>query len=297
MILFVGILILLFFDLWEKPPVRIIYMTGFLIFVLLGNQIPGFCIEQMSGIEIDKGNSKWAHVAMGLQESDMAPGWYNCYNENLFIAKNYDTEETAREALSSIKASLRNFASHPSYAWEFFHKKLASEWNNPTFECFHIQNSRNTSLELSGFILSTINDGGKVNILLIYGLDILQSVLLFGILMYFLHTKDTDGRLLIWAILFIGAFLFWMFWEAKSRYVAPYFMFLFPYSFMGYKIVAERFREKRIYLSLCVLALCIMFIGSSNAFWVKSAFKIQGDTEDYYEYIHQYNHNFMNLRF
>lgn len=304
MILFIGICAILLLDIFTLKKVsgkqlikKIAFTISFMILVPAASGLPEICVEQMSGMHITGGNSKWAHVAMGLQESGMAPGWYNCYNENLFVQNNYDTEKTAAGAKLSIMDSLENFAHNPAYAWEFFNKKNASQWNNPTFECFHIQNSRNTSMELSGFVLSAINDGGKLNILLIYVLDILQSVLLFGILIYFLHTKDKDHRQFIWALLFIGAFVFWTFWEAKSRYVAPYFLFLMPYAFMGYRILADRFKERKIQISLAILALCILFIGFSNAGWIRSSFKIDQDTEDYYEYIHQYNHNFMNLRF
>ena len=303
MILFIGICAILCLDIFAAKISRkqlmkkIVFTVFFIILVPTASALPEICVEQMSGMQIAGGNSKWAHIAMGLQESDMAPGWYNCYNENLFVQNNYDTEKTAADAKLSIMSSIENFVHNPAYAWEFFNKKNASQWNNPTFECFHIQNSRNTSLELSGFVLSAINDGGKLNILLIYVLDIMQSVLLFGILIYFLHTKDRDHRQFIWALLFIGAFAFWTFWEAKSRYVAPYFLFLMPYAFMGYRILADRFKERKIQISLTLLALCILFIGFSNARWIRSSFKINQDTEDYYEYIHQYNHNFMNLRF
>lgn len=304
LILLIGICGTLFLDIFiseyaskKQMLQKTLFMISFLILVPAAAGLPELYIEQVSGMDITGGNSKWAHVAMGLQESDMAPGWYNCYNENLFVQNHYDTDKTAEEAKLSIAESLRNFAKDPAYAWKFFNQKIASQWNNPTFECFHIQNSRNTAIELSGFVLSAINDGGKLNILLIYVLDILQSVLLFGILIYFLHTEDRDHRQFIWALLFIGAFVFWTFWEAKSRYVAPYFLFLIPYAFMGYRILADRFREKKIQLSLVILLLCIVFIGFSGSDPVKNSFKMDQDTEDYYEYIHQYNHNFMNLRY
>lgn len=300
MILFVGIIAILFlhaiknFSGIKKHAIGIVM---FIMIVIIGISLPERIIETISGMDISGGNSKWAHVAMGLQESDMAPGWYNCYNQDIFIANNYDTEATSKEAIDSIKSSLLNFAQNPGYAWSFFNRKLASEWNNPTFECFHIQNSRNTSLELGSFVKSTINDGGKLNILLIYFLDVMQSVMLFGILMYFLLVDETDYRHYIWALLFIGAFVFWMFWEAKSRYVAPYYMFLFPYAVMGYRALAEQITTKKVKITLLVLAICMGLISVTNVNLVTNSLKMTQDTEDYYEYIHEYNHNFMNLRF
>ncbi|MCM1091835.1 MAG: glycosyltransferase family 39 protein [Butyrivibrio sp.] len=301
-ILFVGILVLLTMKLLssrEKAKLLrgLLGLAVFLLIVLAGIRLPDVILSQLSGLDMPTGNSKWAHLAMGAQESDKAPGWYNNYNAEVFERNNYDTDKTAAESKAALRESLSYFVEHPDYAWEFYNKKLASEWNNPTMECFHVQNFRNTAKELSSFVKSTINDGGKINILAIWYLDIAQSVLLFGILMYFLHEQAADYKQLLWGLLFMGAFAFWMFWEAKARYVAPYLLFLIPYSFMGYRILIQNWKEKRVYLSVFVLLALVAFLHLSNAGWVTSSFKISQDTESYYEYIHEYNNNFVNLRY
>ncbi len=302
-ILMVGILVLTVLKVLElrREKERILrslfLILCFVLIVSVGTKIPYFYISRLSGMEMPAGNSKWAHLAMGAQDSDKAPGWYNGYNAETFIRNGYDTEKTAAEAKLALAESLKNFAENPSYAWEFYNRKLASEWNNPTMECFHVQNFRNTALELSGFVKSTINDGGKINILAIWFLDIAQSVLLFGILIYFLYEEKVDYQQLIWGLLFVGAFVFWMFWEAKCRYVAPYFLFLIPYSIMGYRILITRWRKRRMQISLAVLTVLIVFLQCSGSGWVKNSFKINSDTEAYYEYIHEYNQNFVNLRY
>ena len=265
-------------------------------------QVPDLLVKQMTGLEDLGGNTKWAHIAMGVQESEEAPGWYNCYNQNVFIENHYDREAAAEAAKESFWASMGDFAEDPAAGWKFFNYKLASQWNNPTFECFHIQNFRATALELNSLVKSTINDGGKINILLIYLLDIGQSVLLFGILLYLILAKDANWEQLLFAVLFVGGFVFSTFWEAKCQYVIPFFFLLIPYAYLGYAEMVGQIGKagkgwNRVYTTFLVLGIVIAFIAISDAEWIGNSFKIHVGTEDYYEYIHQYNHNFENLRF
>lgn len=299
-ILLVGVVVLLILKAVlerEKLPRRFLLIMVFLLIVFGGKKLPDLCFEAISGMDMPVGNSRWTHLAMGLQECEKAPGWYNGYNANVFIDNGYDTEKAAEEAKKAIKALVGNFRRHPDYAWKFFHKKLASEWNNPTFQCFHEQSSRRTARELSSFVKSFLYEGGKLNILAIGFLDIAQSVLLFGILLYFILEKNADYCQLFWGLLFIGAFVFWMFWEAKARYVAPYFLFLIPYSFMGYRMLVQCWKEKRVKRTVFVLLAVTVFLYFSNVGWINSSLKINRDTESYYEHIHRWNQNFLWLRY
>lgn len=300
MIILAGILILMLADLlFQKRNYgkKGLLIMAYLLLVMLGSSAPDKYIECISGMEQAQGNSKIAHIAMGVQESDKAPGWYNGYNEEVFAENHYDHDETARAAAESLKESLQKFVKNPFYAWQFFHHKLASEWNNPTFECFHVQNGRETSKELSSLVKSTINDGGKVNILLIFLSDILQSVLLFGVLMYFIHGKGSSLQQLLPAILFIGAFLFWLVWEAKPRYVAPYFLLLIPYAFLGYQTCIVNRKNRSVRFSMAAIVIIAILTSVSDHELISSSLKLGEDTESYYEYIHEYNDNFIKFRY
>lgn len=302
LILFVGAAILLIYDCLIKFEKKKLAVCGiYIILAIAGFGLPKAIIEQAGGIEINGGNSKWANIAMGIQECDKAPGWYNCYEEEVFAANNYDGEATAAEAKQNFAERLRYFSQNPGYAWEFMNKKLASEWNNPTFEGFHIQNWRGSMIELPGFVKSTINDGGKINIILIYILDICQSIVLFGVLMYLIGTDEKDLRKLLFVILFIGGFLFFSMWEAKCRYTIPFYLMLIPYAWPGYRIFVIRGEKsgglgRTRTASLIIAALIIIISVSDNSF-ICNAFKINCDTDEYYEYIHEYDHNFEWLRF
>lgn len=83
------------------------------------SSIPTAYISSHLQVEPGAGNTKWAHIAMGLQDTESAPGWYNTYNEATFVENNYDTHATAKVSQDNIKESLRHFAADPEYAWSF----------------------------------------------------------------------------------------------------------------------------------------------------------------------------------
>ena len=270
----------------------LVAMLTFLI-----SSIPTAYISFHLQVEPGAGNSKWAHIAMGLQETESAPGWYNTYNEATFVENNYDTDATAVASLENIGESLQHFAKDPKYAWSFFNRKWAILWNNPTFECFTLQSNKVSNVELSPLVKSTIYDGGKINILLIAFFDVCQSIFLFGILLYLLTEKKADFGELLPFLLLIGAFVFWTFWETKCRYVLPYFLFVMPYSVLGYRNLIRQWKSKAVRISLGIIAALIVLIGVSNFSAITESMKINKDTEAYYEYIHEYNKNFMNFRY
>lgn len=306
LIIFIGLLILLVFDWFnagqkKRKPAAGIAM--YIAIVILGMQLPNWTIEQITGIEVAPGNSKWAYVTMGLMEVDGTPGWYNRYNDDVFARNNYDHDATAAEAQGEAVRILRGFMENPAEGWRFFNYKIASEWNNPTFECFNIQNARSTSLELPGFIKSTINDGGKINLLFNCIFDIFESIILFGVLLYLIAADDVGWDKLLFLVLFIGGFLFYIAWEAKAQYVVYYFLLLIPYALPGYRkllgagIPGRSVKWNNIHTGILILIVLIVFIALSNSQWIKNSFKIQGDTQIYYDYIYEYGNTFTDFRF
>lgn len=274
-------------------------VAAFVLAVVLGVRLPDLMVEVHTGMNLSgTGNSMYAHIAMGLQDSEDAPGWYNTYNEKLFAECGYDKAETARAARRSLTETLGYYADNPGEGWSFIHRKLASEWNNPTFEGFHMQNARLTAEELSPLVKSVINDGGKLNILLTFFLDIYESIIWFGILIYLAAAKDADVRELFFVMLLVGAFVFFAVWEAKGRYVAPFYLMAIPYAAAGYRKLLSAGGQfeitKKTALVMALLA-AVLYLGDLNV--VNHSLKLGTQSEEYYEYIHEYNSNFLNFRY
>lgn len=96
LIVFVGIVVFYFMHLiTDRTPGKQekLKMTGNLIVVTVLtftiSSIPTAYISSHLQVEPGAGNTKWAHIAMGLQDTESAPGWYNTYNEATFVEQSY----------------------------------------------------------------------------------------------------------------------------------------------------------------------------------------------------------------
>ena len=223
---------------------KIIYLT-FLLIVLIGaSSLLSAISNKITGIEESEPMSSWSYVAMGLSEGPRANGWQTNFEVDSYEASNYNTEIQSELALENIRESIKKFIQNPQYAKEFFVLKIASEWNNPTFQCHWINQVCDYD-EKQSDVVKAINslDAGKYA----YGyLDAFMIIVLFGALLLFWINDDFKNSELILATIFIGGFLFHIFWEAKGQYTLPYYVLMFPYSIKGYaKLVRQKSLNKR----------------------------------------------------
>lgn len=208
---------------------------------LLGGFAVSFCYAQATGIPAAEGVPKTAWVAMGLQEGPMAPGWYNGYSNNLYQSMDYDGEKTAVQAKENIRECVANFAEHPGYAARFFYQKISSTWNNPTFQGFWISQVRDSQIEQDKLSNSIYNGGA--NLLLQGFMNLYQSVIYIGSALFFLfHFKKIRREQLLPGVIFLGTFLFHIFWETKAQYVATCFPLLIPYAACGWTGLSGRMK-------------------------------------------------------
>lgn len=302
MLLLAGTIFL--FERQLRTFLLILFMS---VTYLLGNAALDHAVTAVTGEKVVEGVPMMAYLAMGFQEAAMAPGWYNDYNRTLYVKLDYDSKATATAAKENLEESLQTFAADPSYALQFFSKKLASEWNNPTFQCFWIQENRQTSLHLPDWV-TTIMKGSSDSFLVRY-LNLLHTVILFGALSYIvLDFKNLRMRQYIFAIIFIGGFFFHIFWEAKAQYTLPYFVLLLPYGVQGFLLLSERivslvprrhssrkklplrtalFRNGVIAYFAIFLLLLLICTKSSSPF-LQTTFQLQGDEAAYETYLEKY---------
>ena len=121
-------------------------------------------------------------------------------------------------------------------------RKLAAEWNDPTFGAILVNSGRDGNPQMPLFINSIIN--GRTGYVLRGYLNYFQSILLFGGLLYFVLTGSKQSREnLIMGIALVGGFVFHVFWEAKSQYVLPYFLLVIPYSVKGYDLLIKKISD------------------------------------------------------
>ena len=71
-------------------------------------------------------------------------------------------------------------------------------------------------------------------------MNFLQTWILAGTLCYLLFRREKTEYGWIFLLIFLGGFLFHLFWEAAGRYAVPYYVMLIPYASMGMLSVEER---------------------------------------------------------
>lgn len=211
--------------------------------------LPLAVARQVSGDPMDRGASTMAWVAMGLQQDGpvfpgwggtVFPGWYNAYEYYTYQQSGHDGAIQQEMAKESIAQSLSYFASHPGETVKFFTRKTASQWNNPTFQCYWITENTDSQVGMSQWVW-WLSRGPGAQLGAQY-LNLLQFVLLAGAIFYcLLYRKDTKQQpFLLLAMIFIGGFLFQLIWEAKAQYTISYFVLLVPFALAGYARLTSR---------------------------------------------------------
>lgn len=210
---------------------------------LLQAQLPLVAARMATGEAMDQGASSWSWLVMGAQESPLAPGWYNGYNNESYHEAGFDSAVQAERNRADLADAYARFAAEPAYAAEFFLKKIASQWNNPGFEgswisqVMPIAEGADDAGPLARELLSPVAADA-----LIRRLDLLHLFVLAGTLLWAAtqHWDRQDAlRTVVYPLAFIGGFVCHVFWEAKCQYALPYYVLLLPMALAGWHAVGE----------------------------------------------------------
>ncbi len=179
------------------------------------------------------------YLAMGMQEGAMAPGWFNGYNHVTYRLNGYDAEVTDRIAKEYIGDRLAEFAANPKECLEFYYKKIVSQWNEVTYECFWISNNGNTLPGRTKVVEDLYT--GKLHTAAEAVMNLYQLLLFAGTLICCLmltRKKNIEETILILCIL--GGFLFHILWEGKSQYLISYIPLMLPCAAIGWSGVGGK---------------------------------------------------------
>lgn len=195
--------------------------------------------EKRADIQLNEGAPMILYVAMGMQKGDGAPGWSNGYILHAYWgASEFDGELATAMAVEDIQTSLSGFRSDLGYAAEFYREKFTSQWNDPTYECFAMTHTN--GWPRCGVVNSMYY--GKLHTLITWLMNQYQSLIFAGvfawILFRFWRERELEEQVLL--ITIFGGFLFHMLWEAKGRYIMPYFVMMLPMAAAGLACLSER---------------------------------------------------------
>lgn len=245
LIFMVAILVFLVVDFWREW--HVINLAGLLCVVAavttLGN-ISDAIVERRLGFQLTEGSPMIAWITMAFGEDEEGnPVKFDGYNRDVYLENNLDTEKAAQEATEELKHRLTNLMEDPMHMLDFMRKKIAIAWNEPTHESLVANNRPETRIEQSELTRWILREDETSPV--VEYMNLFHGMILAGVLCWIvLKGKMTGIYGLLPAVIFIGGFLFQLFWETYSQYTIQYFLLIIPYAISGYLGVAERLEQK-----------------------------------------------------
>ncbi len=293
-------LAIVFFALMKCITIRKKEIILMLVFLIVGfkiqSTVPVFIAEKATGYELDSPVSFWIWTAMGLQESELAPGWWNGYEQNSYWENGSDIFLQKQAAIESVKNSVEKFVDDPKYAFKYFSRKISSTWANPSFQCFAtVRNGSN--IEYPKWVRGMLSYRGQR--IIMFFLNPMVFCILFGALFELIlgHGKKSYLNSLILPMILIGGFAFLIFWETKARYALLFFVPLIPFAVMGYSTLIDGMlkvnksivksevlnciNKERHKLFLCLIIIVACFVGYGGN---RRTILVE-NTDDYYTYL------------
>lgn len=192
--------------------------------------------EKISGKEVLDGIPYISYILMGLEDGESGPGWFNGTNYEQLALHGYDTELTAIDNTAAVKERLNLFWNDKAYGIDFFKRKVLSQWNSPAYHSLYETLSFDCGREELPTPVRRIyydNPDQVAAFMNIYQfMQYICAAIMVTTLLFTKKQKSTmEDHTLIIAIL--GGFFFSILWEAMSRYVISYVVYMIPLAAVG----------------------------------------------------------------
>lgn len=196
--------------------------------------------ESRANTKLADGVSQTMYLDMGLNDSSMAPGWYNGIALETYKSSNLDNKVADQRAWNDIKNRLNLFGSNPGYAIDFFGKKIISQWNEPTFESIWVSEVKSHSYNVNSIGNGMYNGSLGQFFELYFNLYMQILYILFVIGIYCLFRKrKTNIETALLLLVILGGFGYHLLFEGKSQYILTYIILLIPTAAFGMNTILE----------------------------------------------------------
>ncbi len=290
LIFMVAILIFLLVDFWQrrhyKSLIGIVCVP--LAAALLGHASDAL-VERRLGFPLQEGTPMIAWVTMAFgQDENGRPVKFDAYNIDVYLDNGLDGQRASQAAAKELQRRLRTLTETPGGLRRFMGKKIAIAWNEPTFESLVANNRPQTQIEQSGLVRRLLQEDNR-NPLVKFA-DLFHALVLLGALSWlFLKGGKESLFHLFFAVVFVGGFLFQLFWETYSQYTLIYFLLLIPYAVSGYLSAAEKVEgciagrkpDLRMAAGFAAALAVIALVGLLPMELFKDLFRLDDDTISY----------------
>lgn len=229
-------IVLLIHSVRKANPWGVVWILVMVLMVSGSDKLIHAYYEKASGIEVAGGVPYISWIRMGLQDTWAGPGWFDNSSVEAFKENGYNTEQTALAEKEHLREILSGMWEDKAYGINFFRRKILTQWNSPKYGyTYEIRNFDCDPSELPDFVSRIYYyDERSVQAYLnryqfvLYFFAAVPAVALFAD-----RKKGSclENHLLYIAI--VGGFLFSALWEASSRYVLPYMVYMVPLAAIG----------------------------------------------------------------
>ena len=234
----IGIALLIcaiIYTLSTHDPVLLIYALLSLVLSSLFSAAVYAYYELKCGFPLLSDSSMILRLAMGLQDSVIASGWYNGLLEEYWDLSITPQEEKA-SAVQMVIARLKEFRQSPEMLRTFFTEKCLTQWSEPSYDILWYARICAKSGRYNGLANMLFRESSSVRALLEIYLNLFQqaaySLAVIGSFLLYQKKKHSPISLIL-PVSIIGGFLYHMIFEAKSQYIYPYMLLLIPLASYG----------------------------------------------------------------
>lgn len=183
-------------------------------------------------------------IAMGTNDdSDWGgSGWFDGTNNAVFHECDFDPQLASKAGRERVTAFFTDSTKQPIDYVKFYFRKITSQWSAPMYQ--GIVMNTNSDNRYTGIASGILKD--SISRLFERYMNISQILTYLGVLLFLTRKcKEIKIEKYTGLLLCFGGFLFSIMWEAKARYIFPYFVLLLPYAAIGIaKLIKERFIEE-----------------------------------------------------
>ena len=179
------------------------------------------------------------YIAMGMQGD---AGWFNSYNTDTYIVVDANPIEANAWAKESICNQIEYFKNNPNNCLKFYYNKINLQWNAPMMQSLimnHEFNGYPGRLAVSiyeGTMNLILNIISNCHQMFVYLMCIIFSISIFK------ERENVKVEELIYVVFVIGGFLFSILWEAKTRYILPYYSMLLIEASFGFTCLKNKYK-------------------------------------------------------
>lgn len=197
---------------------------------LLGTIMPGTLLKAYlsNRYELNPNNAfpTTGFLYMGMAKSNRGNGWYG---EDSALMAWEDMSSAKTEYPEMIRERITELASNPMSTIKFYVVKTASMWTENTYSALWYNQTFNNKREanekdLQGDCILQENE----HRLILLNKGIVTMTFFCSLVIIIQNKKEMSDEALLLLIAFVGGFMFHTLWEAKSRYIIPYIVVLFP---------------------------------------------------------------------